>query len=214
MAISVTRPPHEQYDQYKKAIDMMFVIQEIVKNPNVAQTMKEISKSIIDCHTISEERKRELLDAEETLAQAREVQEDIAKAKKTHEDKVSEDLNKISDAQNNHKLEVAKFEAFRTSAQDSLEKHQKDADIKLDVANQVLGEAKAQHKETQDLKAGLEAAQKSHTQAVEQFEDDKAAALAEIDAKLAAHEEIKESHKANVTAFELRKKRFEDALKG
>ncbi len=213
MAIAF-RTPHEGIEKYERALDLMKVIQDIVKNPDVHATIKSLSKEIVETHTLSDEKKKELIQAEEIIAQSKEFLEDFAKAKKNHADLVKEETAALEIARVSYEREMKKFQDERRNSQDNLEKQFKLADQKLEDAKQLVDSSKRKHQEIQDLKSATESSIIAHEKTVRQFLEDKKAAELELDAKVDAHENVVKKHNETVAAFELRKKRFEDALRG
>lgn len=208
------RTPHEGAEQYQKGLDLISVIQDIVRNPNVQKTVDAISQSILDCHTLSEAKKKELIHAEEMILQGKEILEDITKQKKDHADKVSNDHSILDSKKKDHEDSVVKFNSEKEATEKNLADARNEVDQKLAAAQKLKDEANEILSKAEQFKNVALAEKALHVKSVKEFQEKQIAENAALVAKAAAHDQKVREFEHNVSSFESRKKRFEDALKG
>jgi hypothetical protein len=212
--ISFSRP-QEGIDYYRQVIDLIGVISDIVKNPGSAgNEIDKLSKALIASQEISEAKKQQARDAEEIIAQAREAQEDLVQATAEHNAKIAADK---MDYDNREKFLQARIDGHvvdKALSQKANEKAAQEAALKLAQAQKTLDDAKTHSANAQVLDASTAQKLKIYEASVITLEQEKAV---HEQNKMAAIEElaIKTQKLADATsAFETRKKKFEDALKG
>lgn len=213
MAIMSFRRPEEGLDYYKQSLDLIYVLQDIIKNPTAANAVKELSRELTISQELSESKKQIARDAEEIIAQSKEFLEDFEKQKNLHSDKVKIDLTEIENRRKVLQSEIQNFATEKANTQKTLEKMKSDAEEKHATAKQIHEEAKIRNAKAEKLESVHSAAVAEHATAVSDFEKAKVDVAAEFEAKQANHEKEVAKLKAAQAAFEIRKKRFDDALK-
>lgn len=214
MAIHVFRPPVEGLEKVQSALDMIALIRQIATDPNIGDVVDDLSQRVLNTHELTEAKKKQAADAEEIIAQAKEAADDLATAKKEHDTKVAGDLKGIEQARNDLDSDVAQFNKNKEITQKQLDNFKSATEEKLALSQKLSNEAIARHAKAEKLERDLADTTASHAQAVAQFEKDKVDAANDYAQKLEAHESNVRKLTENQQAFELRKKKFEDALKG
>lgn len=213
MGVISFRAPQEGIEQLQKAVDLISLVKEIIHNPSVGETVKDLSQKLSDAQEMSEAKKKEVFEAEEIIAQSKEFIEEFTKEKITHQNEVRT---------NNTEIEVARrklqedIQAFATEKSVLIENVRKN----MEIAKDKLSQAATYNEQTTDknnflkrLQADFELAKSAHESNVKDFEELKNQHSKEYQAKIDQWVLGVDKLANDRVDFEARKKRFEDALK-
>lgn len=213
MAVVSFRTPHEGIEKLETALGLMSLIREIATNPSMGKTIEELSSKLTNAQQLSDAQKEEVFEAQETIARAKEALEDLEEAKRIHDQKVSTDIDSISQSKETLRLEAANFEADKIKMKNTLEKALAESNEKLDSAAEILKEANLQYTETKKLETALSDRENSYNELVADLEKSHLAKTLELDDAVAQHKKDVALFEEDQKKLELRKQRFEDALK-
>lgn len=215
MAVVSFRRPEEGLEYYKNALDVINVIQDIVKNKgaDASNAIDGLSKQIAAVQEMSEAKKKEAWQAEEIIAQSKEFLEDFAKQKSDHELYVKSCGLEIEESRKKLQREVESFSDDKKATLKFAEKSRQDAADQLAKVRILSEEAKARHAKAELLEKAAAQKLKEHNDSVVQFEKDKEDALKDLEARETQHAGNIKKLAEDRKAFEARKKRFDDALR-
>jgi hypothetical protein len=210
MGVISFRRPEEGIAQFSTAID---VIQEILRNPNVGSIAKQLTKEMQDSARITEDLQQQAQNAQEVIAQSKEFLEEFEAEKSKHAAQVKTDNDEIMIRRSQLENDLSAFIEGKTSYTEQLKKDKTSLEDKVaqakkynDSANIVLAKADQKEKELSILK-------NAHDAEVLKFAEDKQHAEIELNDNIQSHQAAVQKLENDRKAFELRKKKFEDALK-
>ncbi len=214
MGVISFRVPQEGLDQFAKAVDLISLIREIVQNPNVGKTVDELSKKLSLAQELSQETKDEALAAQEIITQAHEATDELMKATAEHNLKIKNDLSDIETMRNALQTQQDKLAEDKLNSQKLADKAKQDSEERVANALRLQNEAKATQMANKDQ-------EKLIADQLAKLEQDKAdfanlqkAAQNDMDRKTAEYISNVEKLALDRSLFDLRKKKFEDALQG
>ncbi len=214
MGGTVFRSPQEGVDQFQKAVELISLIQQIATDPKIKDTVQEISKSLVKTQEISEEKKKEALDAEEVIAQANEAIEDLQKSQSVHDKKVTQDLIDINNMRKVYEDDVAKLEKQRNEIQEQAKVDKAIAETKLEQAKKLSQDAISLQKELDEKQKQIIKDWNSLAEEITALAQKKS----DLDATFAEKEAVYQRKLAGLEAdkatFDARVQKFSDALKG
>lgn len=202
----------ESLDKYKSALDIISVIQEIVRSPDTDVKIKKITKELEASQEISVAKKQALLQAEETIGMAKKWTEDFAKEKAAHETEVNGHYEKIESQKTILKNETEAVSKREVEASQILEKLQKEAATKFAEAKKIAEDAAIRNQEADRHEKRLAAKEDLHQQCVIAFENEKRAHIAALDDAKSRHQEAVSKFETERKAFDTKKKKLNDAL--
>jgi DNA repair exonuclease SbcCD ATPase subunit len=199
MGVIAFRTPQEGLDKINEALGFLNLVYEVAHDKNMGKTIQDLTNQIIKAQEFSEEKKKEILDAQEVLAQAKEHVEDFSRNKRAHQEKVNLDLYEIKKGRD-------KLEADAKAASDAMraidaanKKAAQEATEKLIAANKLNGDALQRHAAADDKEKAISQKEEAHLAAVSEFHRTAAQKIAELESKLSAadanlseHAKIKE----------------------
>lgn len=209
MAVISFRTPQEGIEQYQKAVDLMALVYEIAHSPTIGKVIDDLSKQLLIIHDISEAKKKELFAAEETIAQAGEIDQEHT-ARELAIKKTSKEVE-LSQKYLQNDLEA--FAVEKLAVQEAARKVKLAAEEKLSQAAAQLAKAELLNGEIESATAQLADKKAEYKEIVARFKEAQDAADLEFNARVAQHEADMQALADDRAAFELRKKRVDDALK-
>lgn len=213
MAVVTFRKPEEGLDYYKHVIELVTMFQDIVRNPDISKTINSLAKQVHSSLELSEEKQKELIDAQEVLAQSKEFVDEFDKVKASHEAKVRKDLEYLEQKQNQLTGDIDANHKAKIAAQEAAIKAKTEVEKTLVVATTRLSEAKALENSLQELAKTLDADKKLHDKNVAAFETHKKELATEMQQKHEQHEQqVKVLHEDRA-ALEARKRKLDTLLK-
>lgn len=212
MAVITFRKPEDGLEHYKLLIDLVTILQD-VKNPEIANNVKEISKELTLAQELSEAKKKELHDAEEIIAQSGEFLEEFEKSKLDHEKKVVEDLSDIQSKKSSLDSDKAALAIEKENANKLVDKQKAEVEEKLAEATAKLDSAKTLQKETQDQLLELGNLRTEHKETAAEFEKNRDETIKDYAAKLLKYNNDIEKLAEERETFEAYKNKFYAVLK-
>lgn len=185
--IAFGRPPQEALEQIKQALDLVSIIHHIATNPDMAETIDALSEKLVNAQELSEEKKKEVHAAEETLAQAREAKEDLAQEKRTHDAKTVAEWSDIKKARTDLENSQNNFNSATIRQREATTLAELEANRKLEAATKLNSEGVARHAKAEQLERETKAKIEEHEQHVSDWNLDKAQQEAELNDKWNAH---------------------------
>lgn len=213
MGVVTFRTPHEGIEQYHKAVDIISLIQEIVRNPKVGETVKDLSEKLLRTHELSEEKKHELFQADEMIAQAKEAKEDLEKDRLAHEKKANSDFAELENKRIQLTQETKLFYDDKINTKKLHEKIKLEAEEKFAQAKKLHEEAGNRHALAEKLEKAVFEKEKTYQANVEKLEKDRADAQIELDSLHTSHAENVRKLLEEKAIFDIRKKKFDALLK-
>lgn len=214
MGVISFRAPQEGLEQLQKAVDLIALIKEIVENPNVGKIVKDLSDELEEAQKLSDEKKKEVLEAQEIIIQSKEVLEDFEKQKAQQVIAVRNDLQEVTAARGSLESEQKQFASDKLNTQKFMDKMKSDAEEKLNLAKQIQDDVSNREKKLKDREIDISSREGAFEEALASFEDNKKLLDAQYASKMLAYQ-IEVSNLANErTAFDMYRKNIEAALKG
>lgn len=206
--------PQEGLEYYKNVLDLIRVMQDILQNSDGASTtIDKLSKQLQLELTLSEDRKLEAVAAQEVIAQSKEAQEDLREAKAEHAARVKMELADLDKKYEAYQRSVDEMNAEKINNKKIMEKTSSDAFSALAQAQKLSAEAALRNNKAESVEKAMAAKQLEHEANLANFQEAKATHAQEIMIKHAEIDDKTANLEQNIKAFELRKKKFEDALK-
>lgn len=213
MGVISFRSPQEGLEQYQKALEMMLLIKDIAHNPEVHATVAKLSVRLSDAQELSEAKLKAARDAEEIILQSKEHVEEFTKKQAEHAQEVNNNRREIEIGRKRLEADQQTHLTEKAAFQDTMRKQLSVADDRLAKAVNVSSEAALRNTTAERLEKEVSAKLAYHKENVKAFEEAQKLAEEEFNSKLVAHQQNIKKLAEEKAAFELRKKRFDDALK-
>lgn len=212
MGITSFRSPLESVEKYQQAMDMISLIQEVVRTPGIEDKIKDLSAQLVSAVTISEKKKQELQNANERIAQANEALIELEKEKKLHSaniDKANAEIEKkTADIQNAQ----TSIESQKSALEKVATKNKLETDQKLTESKKLVEAAFAHENKVKDLENAIAEREKQHQEVVAEFEKNYQNRMQELADKQDLHTAAIEKLASEKKKFELRKSKFNELL--
>lgn len=214
MGVLTFRTPQEGLDQFKNAVDLISIIRTIATDTSVGETIDDLSQKLSNAQELSEAKKKSVFEAEETISQAKDAVEELDKIKKQHSEEIESDFQELDSKRKSLQDDLANFEKSKKELLQFSENSKKDSDLSLENSKKLNEETKLMTVQLQISQDQLQISKNDLAAKISEFEKMKVQILNELSQKRAALEVDLTKLTADQSAFELRKKKFEDALKG
>lgn len=213
MGVLTFRTPQEGLDQFQKATDLMSLIREIASNPKVGETIQDLSKQLSNAQQMSDDKKKEVYEAEEVIAQSKDILDELATQKADQDKKFNSDMATIQQSLKNIELDKNAVAVEKANNQTILDKNNQEtqkavAEAKIAIADAVAAKLEAERLQKEMVEKEIQL-QKDKAE----FETIKSTTANEFAAKTKNLETSLAKLAEDQAAFEARKKRFEDVLK-
>lgn len=213
MAIISFRSPQEGLDQYQKAIEMMSLIREIVNNPEVGVTIAKLSIKLSDAQELSESKKKAARDAEESIIRSKELLEEITKSRRNLQEEIKRDKSEIEEKTRKLERELQVFFTEKNAIHETTRKNNITAEERLSKSIKLNEQAAIRLIAAERLEKELSVQRLSHQESVAEFNTAQEKLDNGFNKRLEKYEAENKKLIEDQTAFNLRKKLFDDALK-
>lgn len=213
MAVISFRRPEDGLDYYKQALDLINVLQDIVKNPNAANSVRELSKELTAAQELSERQKQEARDAAEIIAQSKEFLEDFEQKKREHAAEVKFNNLDIENKRKQLEADIAAHENYKLSSKKVLDKQKNELEVQISLHKQNLEKANSRHSQADLREKKLLEEEKQLQKQKEEFEKYKTQEESLLAVQKSALAEKREKLDADRATLEDRKKRLDALLK-
>ena len=214
MAVHSFRTPQEGIEQIQKAIDLMSLVHEIAHSTTIGSTIDELSQRIAATQEMSAAKQKALMDAEEIIAQSKEVLEEIQEKKQAHYNQVQTSKSELEASRKSLENEKNILANEKMRQQETMKIHNTQIEQSLVKVKKFKDEGEAKYEKAENLERDLANKQATHEEKVHEFDIWQKHVETEYNEKLKIHQENVQTLAQEKLAFELRKKKFEDALKG
>lgn len=213
MAVITFRKPEEGLDYYKQVIDLVTILRDLTNNPDVTNNIQELSDQVSTALELSEDKKKQLQEAQEIIAQSQEFLDEFERTKKEHSAKVLADLTEIKNTRDRLQNDIVLFSGEKASLLKQIEKSKSVSEEELAKAKKLNDSTVLQQKALEGDQKELESQKKDHENQVLEFEKSQIAKESSLAARLSDHEKNVQKLNDDRAAFELRKKKFDSFLK-
>lgn len=140
----ISRTPQQQVDIHSATLDLAQTIIEAIKNPGA---IKESARLLMEANSISEQKRKELEEAEAIIAKAKNAMNDVDAAKNLHEENVKKSLAQI--AKENSDLDAYKLslDSQKIKTENDITFQKSDIEKQISFARNLRKEAEDNHKE-------------------------------------------------------------------
>lgn len=210
--IAFGRPPQEALEQIKQALGMVELIHQIATNPDMGDTIEDLSLKLAAAQTMSVEKQKQAMEAEEIMARAQEHLEDFASEKKSHQAKIEVENKQIQSTKEALVAEQKRFDEMK-KMQDTATKIARDEAAEKLAQAQKYSQQGAERTEAaikleRELHLKLESSQKE----LSDWNINKAQQEAELNDKWNAHAAAMTKLAEDRKTVETMKKKLEAAL--